>query len=365
MKKTAESLVIANEAQMKGYIDGHKLRQGNLERFEDVQAALKKGRFERFETIESTMALARQGGHTAASLGKAIQANPGIKTMLPASTQAHLAAGNLGVAAQDLNSVSTGGNPIINAGQYSMNGGNPVDMGGPWNSKLPTKATVLLNIGAPMVTAAGSGTAAPDSGTYVLPLFGIMASKSNYAFGGILQGPQGHNYKGYALSGAILFNNGATLPAPFAAVPINPAVWYIVYVDSTDPAAVKGAMWTLNTSQSKIPYTMFLESIWATYFTVSRFRYILQNQAQTEQFGFSFEELSFGGWGKGSYNTMDPPMFKSPEQNQAGITDVETPVDIGPENLLVVGTDPTVVTAGFQFGLFNTQISRRPQASNG
>lgn len=347
MKKSGlNNLVIANMAQMHAYTKGAEMRK-------------MASRFENFENLDTIMTTAKTGALTPMSLAQSLNANKALKMSLPASTQAHINSGNLGLAVADLAQQANGGGPI-NLTQPALNGAGRA-MGGPWNSKLPAQATVLLNIGAPMVTAEGTNQAPPDAGQYSLPLFGVMASKSVYAFGGILTAPV-NGYTGYAINGAMLYNNGGALPAPFSGVAVNPATWYIIYVKITN-GSYQGVLWTINTSQAKIPYTMYLDSIYATYFTVGRFRYILSNSNQTEQYNMGFEVLSFGGWGKGGYNTVDPPMFKSPEQNQSGIVDVETPVDIGPEQVVTVNSDPTVITAGFSFGLFATNVARRDSAS--
>jgi hypothetical protein len=316
---------------------------------------------QRFESFESLSEAARQGTLTSTSLMKTVAAKPNIMGQFHPVVQAQIASGDFVGAANTLSGgAGTAGNPLGAAQQPQ--GGPPQYMGGPWNTKVATKATFQLNVSAPYVTTASSNTAAPDSDTYILPIFGIKASKANYQLPGIFSGPSG--YQGAAYNGAVIAMTTGVFPFPFAAVPVNPLAWYFAYT-YTDGGFTKGAMWAVTNNQKKMPYTMFLDGIFETYFAVARMRYILNNASQIQQFNYTFEKQNYESFGSGGYDTIDTNIYNSPEQLKTGTVDVDINANIGPSDLFLVGTDPTVVTAGWSFGVFASDLSRRPQANQG
>jgi len=316
---------------------------------------------QRFESFESLTNAAAAGTLTSQNLMQTVATKPGIMQQFHPAIQAQIMDGDFKSAA---NMLSGGGGSLGNplGAAQQVNGGPSQFMGGPLNNKTLTKATFQLNVSAPFVTTTTTATAPPISDTYILPIFGIKASMANYKLPGIFSGPEGYN--GSAYNGAIVAMTTGVFPFPFAAVPVNPLAWYFAYT-STVAGITSGAMWAVTNNQKKMPYTMFLAGIFETYFAISRMRYILNNASQIQQFNYTFEKQNYESFGSGGYDTIDTNIYNSPEQLKTGTVDVDINANVGPSDLFLVGTDPTVITAGWSFGVFASDLSRRPQANQG
>jgi hypothetical protein len=220
----------------------------------------------------------------------------------------------------------------------------------------------MILVSAPFVTAAGSGTAAPDAGFYALPLFGTNASGGNYTVNGILGGPAGLGYLGYGISGATLANNGGAFPAPFAGVVPDPTAWYFLYIKGagTTGSPYQGAMWKVS-STGAYPYTTQLPQWQNTHFKLNRMRLILNNVADQTQFNCTMLKGFATSFGRFCTDTIDTQIFLSPEQLNNGRADIDLGIDIRSQDFLVVPSDPVNVLHGFTLGMFVENFGRLDQ----
>lgn len=287
-----------------------------------------------YESYESMCAFEGLDGPTVVN---AISKNPALLNQMPPHVQAHIAQGNFGAAANAMKGV--GADPM-----------GTTLVGGALNAKKNVAATFKVVVSAPFVTADSSTTKSPDAGQYNIPLFGTQASQSNYSLPGILSCSVA-GYVGQAISGATLASVGGTLPAPFAAVAVDPTAWYIIYIKGAGTSSLQAAMWVI-TSNPKYPYAAFLGSMYGTVFHIGRSRYILGSAAEQDQYGFAMEKAYLTTFGKTQSDTIDPDIFISPEQLQTGRADIDLDLSITSRDYLIVPSDPVNVSHGFRFGFF-------------
>jgi hypothetical protein len=278
----------------------------------------------------------------------AINKNPNLITSMPPHIQSMVASGNFGTAA----------NAMIGRGESSSG----TSVGGALNPKKNVQATFKVVVSAPYVTVAGTGTEAPDSGQYNIPIFGAQFANSSYSIPGILACSVA-GYTGYAISGATVSQTGGTLPAPFQSVTVDPTAWYFLYINKVNPDETKAAMWAVTTNPN-YPYTAFLPSMFHTRFHVNRARYILGNSAEQDQFGYALSKGYQTLFGNIGYDTIDPDIFLSPEQLQTGRMDIDLGLSFTAMDFLNCPTDPVTVPSGFRFGMFVEKYVRQARAKS-